>query len=84
MRHYTNRKRIKGLILKKGDKVYLVRRNIKLDKLTKKLDAIKLELFEIKTKKGLVSYELELPKTMRIYPIFYMSLLELVILNSTL
>jgi hypothetical protein len=42
-----NRKRIKGLTLKGGDKVYLLRRNIKLNKLTKKLDVVKLGLFKI-------------------------------------
>jgi hypothetical protein len=36
MTKYVNRKRIKGLTLKGGDKVYLLRRNIKLNKLTVK------------------------------------------------
>jgi hypothetical protein len=47
MTKYTNRKRIKGLTLKGGDKVYLLRRNIKSNKLIKKLDIVKLRLFRI-------------------------------------
>ena len=76
MVRYDNRKRIKGLILKEGDKVYLLRRNIKLDKLSKKLDAVKLGPFRIKSKKGLVNFELQLPKQMRVHPVFHISLLE--------
>ena len=66
------------------DKVYLLRRNIKLNKLTKKLDVVKLGLFKILRQKGLVNYELELLKKMRILLTFYISLLELVILDATL
>jgi hypothetical protein len=56
--------------------VYLLQRNIRSDKPTKKLDAVKLGLFKILRKKGLVNYELELPKRMRIHLVFYVSLLE--------
>jgi hypothetical protein len=84
MTKYINRKRLKGLTLKGGDKVYLLRRNIKSDKLTKKLDIVKLGLFKILRQKGPVNYELELPKRMRIYPVFHVSLLEPVIPNATL
>jgi hypothetical protein len=44
---YINRKRLKGLTLKGGDKVYLLRYNIKSDKPIKKLDIVKLGLFKI-------------------------------------
>jgi hypothetical protein len=57
---HANRKRLRGLTFKEGDKVYLLRRNIKSDKLTKKLDTVKLGLFKILKEKGLVNYELEL------------------------
>jgi hypothetical protein len=73
---YANRKRIKGPTLKGGDKVYLLRRNIKSNKPTKKLDAVKLGPFKVLRQKGLVNYELELLKKMRILPTFYVSLLE--------
>jgi hypothetical protein len=84
MTKYTNRKRLKGLTLKGGDKVYLLRRNIRSNKPTKKLDIVKLGPFRIRQRKGLVNYELELPKRMRIYPVFYILLLELVALDATL
>jgi len=84
MTKYANRKRIKGLNLKEGDKVYLLRRNIKSNKLTKKLDVVKLGPFRVLRRKGLVNYELELPKKMRILPTFYVSLLEPATLDATL
>jgi hypothetical protein len=84
MTKYANRKRLKGPTLKGGDKVYLLRRNIKSDKPIKKLDIVKLGLFKILRQKGLVNYELELPKRMRIYLVFYISLLELVTLDAAL
>jgi hypothetical protein len=76
MTKYANRKRIEGPTLKGGDKVYLLRRNIKSNKPTKKLDAVKLGPFKILRQKGPVNYELELPKKMRILPTFHVSLLE--------
>jgi hypothetical protein len=48
MTKYANRKRLKGPTLKGGDKVYLLRRNIRLTKLTKKLDIVKLGPFKIR------------------------------------
>jgi hypothetical protein len=67
-----------GLTLKKGDKVYLLRKNIKTKRLSDKLDNKKLGLFKIKEVKGLVNYKLRLPKSMNIYLVFYISLLKLV------
>jgi hypothetical protein len=45
------------------------------------LDHKKLRLFRIKRIIGLVNYKLVLPKTMNIHPVFYISLLELVLLG---
>jgi hypothetical protein len=72
------------LILKKRNKIYLIQRNIQTKQLNTKLDHKKLGLFKIKKVIGLVNYELVLPKTMNIYPIFYISLLELVLLGVLL
>jgi hypothetical protein len=66
-------------ILKKGNKVYLIQRNIQTKQLSIKLDHKKLGLFKIKKITRLVNYELVLPKTMNIHPVFYISLLELVL-----
>jgi hypothetical protein len=48
------------------------------------LDHKKLGLFKIKKVAGLVNYELVLPKIMNIYLVFYISLLELVLLGVLL
>jgi diacylglycerol kinase len=43
-----------------------------------------LKLFKIKRIIGLVNYKLILPKTINIYPVFHISLLELVLLGILL
>jgi hypothetical protein len=48
------------------------------------LDAVKLGPFKILRQKGPVSYELELPKRIRILPTFHISLLELATPDATL
>jgi hypothetical protein len=71
-------------MFKKGDKVYLIRRNIQTKQPSTKLDHKKLGLFKIKRVIGLINYELVLPKTINIYPVFYISLLEPVLLGVLL
>jgi len=63
-------------ILKKGDKVYLLRRNIKTKRPSNKLDFTKLGPFKIMEKISPVNYKLALPDGMRIHPVFHISLLE--------
>ena len=72
-----------GLTLNKRDKVYLLRKNITIKQLSDKLDYKKLSLFKIREVKRLVNYQLKLPKSIRIYDVFYILLLEK-ILHSTL
>jgi hypothetical protein len=48
------------------------------------LDHKKLGLFKIKRITRLVNYELVLPKTINIHPVFHISLLELVLLGVLL
>jgi hypothetical protein len=71
-------------MLKKKDKIYLIQRNIQIKQLNTKLDHKKLGLFKIKRITRLINYELVLPKTMNIYPVFYISLLELILLGILL
>jgi hypothetical protein len=59
----------------------LIQRNIQTKQLNTKLDHKKLGLFKIKRIIRLVNYELVLPKTINIHPVFYISLLELVLLE---
>jgi hypothetical protein len=70
--------------LKKRDKIYLIQRNIQTKQLNTKLDHKKLGLFKIKRIIKLINYKLVLPKTINIYPVFHISLLELVLLGVLL
>jgi hypothetical protein len=71
-------------MFKKGDKIYLIQQNIQTKQLSTKLDHKKLGLFKIKRIIRLVNYKLVLPKTMNIYPVFYISLIELILLGILL
>lgn len=74
--HYDQRHQA-GPDLKKGEKVYLLRRNIKTKRPSDKLDHRKLGPFTIDEKTGPVNYRLKLPESMgRIHPVFHVSLLE--------
>jgi hypothetical protein len=81
---YYNIYRNIELIFKKGDKVYLIQRNIQIKQPNTKLDHKKLGLFKIKRVIGLVNYKLVLPRIINIYPVFYISFLELVLLGVLL
>jgi hypothetical protein len=76
MASQANKKRIKGPILKEGDKVYLWRRYIRTKRQSNKLDFLKIGPYRIRAVKGPVNYELNLPKGMKIHLVFYISLLE--------
>jgi hypothetical protein len=76
MSFYANTKRIEGPILKEGDKVYLLRRNIKTTRPSEKLDHKKLGPYLIDKKMGPVTYKLRLPEGMGIHPVFHVALLE--------
>jgi len=69
MRKYYNLKKSKGLDLKGGDKVWLLYKNFKLRRLSKKLDYIKIGLFKIVEKISEVIYRLDLLAKMKIYPV---------------
>jgi hypothetical protein len=67
-------------IFKEKNKIYLIQRNIQTKQPNTKLDHKKLGLFKIKRIIRLINYELILPKTINIYLVFHISLLELVLL----
>jgi hypothetical protein len=71
-------------MLKEGNKIYLIRRNIQIKQPSIKLDHKKLGLFKIKKVIGPVNYELVLHKTINIHPVFHISLLEPVLLGVLL
>ena len=60
----------------------MVRKNIKTNKLSDKLDYRKLGPFIIKKVRKAINYELQLLKNMKIYLVFYISLLELALHNA--
>ena len=66
----------RGPDFKERDPVYLLRKNIKTKRPSSKLDFTKLGPFKITEVMGKVNYRLNLPKTMRIHPVFHVSLLE--------
>ena len=77
MKKYKDRKIKMAPQLKKGDKVYLLTRNLKIKRPAKKLDGVKVGPFLIDEVKGPVNYKLQLPRDAKIHLIFHVSLLEL-------
>jgi len=67
MKKYYDRKRLKGPDLKEGDKVWLLYKNFKSKRPSKKLNYIKLGLFKIVAKVLEIMYRLDLPAKMKIY-----------------
>jgi chemotaxis protein CheY-P-specific phosphatase CheC len=59
-----------------GDKVWLLSTNIRTERPSKKLDWKRLGPFPITKRIGTQAYKLQLPKSMRIHPVFHVSLLE--------
>ena len=72
----ANKRRKRSPQLKEGDKVYLLIKNLKTKRPSKKLDYVKVGPFLIKRIKGPNNYKLQLLPDARIYPVFYISLLE--------
>ena len=64
------------LDFKIGDKVWLLRRNIKTKRPCDKLDYRRLGPFLVQKQINPVAYRVELPATMKVHPVFHVSLLE--------
>ena len=73
---YVNKKRKIAPLLKKENKVYLLTKNLKTKKSSKKLNHVKVGLFFIKKVKGLKTYELDLSKKIRVFSVFNILLLK--------
>ena len=76
MAKYINRKRNRKPIFKKKNKKYFLRRNIKIPRLSNKLNYIIIKLFRIIKVKKLVNYKLKLLLRIKIHLPFYILLLE--------
>jgi hypothetical protein len=73
---YYNKLKFEGSRFREGDLIYLLRRNIKTTRPSNKLNYKKFGLFKVKRNIKNISYEFHLLPTIRIYPIFHISLLE--------
>jgi hypothetical protein len=73
---YANKSRLKRPRLRERDLVYLLRRNIKITRLNNKLDLKKIDSFKVKRNIRNISFEFKLPPIIKIYFIFYFSLLK--------
>jgi len=56
--------------------MYLLTKNLKIKKKSKKLDRVKIESFFIKKVKKSVNYELDLLKNAKVFLVFHISLLK--------
>jgi hypothetical protein len=56
--------------------MYLLTKNLKIRKKSKKLNHVKIESFFIKAVKRSVNYELDLLKNAKVFLVFHISLLE--------
>lgn len=72
---HADKKRIQHYF-KIKDKVWLLRRNLKTSRPSEKLDFRRLGPFEIISKINDVAFKLKLPDSMKIHPVFHVSLLE--------
>ena len=74
MKRYYDRARDAAPQFEEGDKVWLDATNIKLSG-TRKLRPRRLGPYTVKRKIGDLNYELELPASMKVHPVFHVSLL---------
>ena len=79
---YYNKSYLERPWFKRGDKVYLLQRNIKITRPLNKLNYKKIKLFEILEEIGLVNFRLKVLKTIRINLVFYALLLKPIPLNT--
>jgi hypothetical protein len=82
--HYDKR-RLEGPRLERGDKVYLISRNLCTSRLNRKLDFKKIRPFRIDERVSSSNYRLSLLATIRLRTyVFHISLLELALKNAQL
>ena len=79
---YYNKSKFERPRFRKEDLIYLLRRNIKTIRSSNKLNHKKFGPFKVKRNIKDISYKLYLLLTIRIYPIFHISLLKSANLNT--
>jgi hypothetical protein len=73
---HVNKKRKTAPQLERGDKAYLLTKNLRTKRPSKGLDHVKVGPFLILERKGPVNYTLQLPHDAKIHPTFHVSVLE--------
>jgi hypothetical protein len=73
---YANKSKLGKPYLRESDLVYLLRRNIKIIKLSDKLDLKKIGSFKVKRNIRDINFEFKFPPIIRIHSIFHISLLK--------
>jgi hypothetical protein len=77
MKQYYDKHRLEGPRLERGDKVYLISRNLRTKRPSRKLDFRKIGPFKVDERISDNNYRLSLPTTMRVRThVFHVSLLE--------
>ena len=77
MKRFYDKNRLEGPCLEEGGKVYLISRNLRIKRLSRKLDFRKTGLFRISKKISENNYVLALPATIQLRTnVFYILLLE--------
>lgn len=74
--YYANQSRLQAPQYVVGEKVWILRRNIKTKRPSDKLDDKKIGPYPIKRVINNISYEVQLPYTVKLHPVFHTSLLE--------
>jgi hypothetical protein len=64
--------------------MYLLTKNLKIRKKSKKLDHVKVKSFFIKAVKESINYELDLPKNVKVFLVFHISLLKSADLSTSI
>ena len=80
--YYYNQKYNQKPILKERNKVYLVKKNINIKRLSNKLNYKKLKPFKIKQIKRSLNYKLALLKIINIFSVFYIFLFKKALLKA--
>src|SRR6184192_3014802 len=76
MAFYYNQCHGKKPELKKGDKVYLLQKNIQTNHPNKKLNFKKLRPYVVTSKKNCLNYEIKIPDNKNFFNVFHIFLLE--------
>jgi hypothetical protein len=73
---YTDKHRLRTTVYLPGDLVWLNAKNLRTNRPSRKLDSKCHGPFPVIKEVGKYTYELELPPTMNVHPVFHVSLLE--------